>query len=156
MTPQNEQARIDFLSLIETRRRSVVTNAFLNQVRNGITDPWKIVAGVCNDLREKINRAWSDETRERDQRTYELITTHLIDAARFASWAAAYEAQPAEVRAESRRTAQEEHVSRWLSNQPPSEKQLSYIRSLGYKGEVSSKLHASEIINSLKGGRQIR
>ncbi|MCX7601462.1 MAG: hypothetical protein N2Z75_05910 [Meiothermus sp.] len=38
-----------------------------------------------------------------------------------------------------------------METQPPTEKQLAYLRALGHTGEVANRLEASRLIEQLKG-----
>lgn len=42
------------------------------------------------------------------------------------------------------------YINEWLEGQPATDKQIEYLKILGYKGEVKNKLHASELINKYK------
>jgi hypothetical protein len=42
-----------------------------------------------------------------------------------------------------------------MEQQPASDKQIAYIRALGFTGDVLSKAHASELIERLKRGERV-
>jgi len=56
--------------------------------------------------------------------------------------------QPA-ARRKSLRSAR--YRAQWLATQPPTEKQLAYLRVLGHYGPVVSRAEASRLIDELKG-----
>lgn len=145
--------KLRFLSLVEIRRRSTVTNLFLKQARQGMTNPSAVVEGVLNDLRDKIDSPWSSvESRQRDGLTLEIVTGNTQAALGFAAWAVAYAAMSEPELQEHKRRNHEQHVQEWLSGQPATAAQISYLRNLGHRGEVGSKLDASRLIDSFKGG----
>ena len=152
-TADYQEERQQFLNLIGITRRSAVTNIVLHQARQGIEDPAAVVAGVVSTLEARIAAPWaSDLSRGRDSLTLSIVEQHPIEATGFARWAISYaELSPEEVQ-QHKREAREQHVSAWLSNQPPTERQVAFLRGLGHTDDVTSKLQASQLIAQLRQG----
>jgi hypothetical protein len=151
-TKPDTEARNTFLARFPDNRRSYLTNLFLSGPRRGLTDPQDVLDHVWKHLQAGIDHTRHESARNREQLLAETIATFPDEARAFAQWAIHYVEQPAEQREEARRTQQEEHIARWLAEQPASEKQIAYLRSLGHQGEIASKLEASRLIEHLKQG----
>jgi len=138
-----------FLARFESRQRSHIANLFLDPVRRGETEPHRIVSAVRHDLLKQIVKCkrWGNlETVERNEQMVKLIDAHFseaLDLARYYLW---WESLSAE---EQRRIKAE----KWMAQQPATDKQTKSLRSLGYHGEIKSKLQASEWIDRLLKGR---
>ena len=153
--PQPQNDRDAFLAHFEPRRRSHVTNLFLNfGPRSNQCEPFAIVQSVLDVLDESIMQNYSPNRSATARDVKAILEAHPDDAVCFAEWAVRYHLLPDHERAAVKQATQQEHVNRWMANNPPSDKQLSYIRSLGYKGDVVSKLEASRIIEGLTAGRR--
>jgi len=133
-------------------------------VRRGETEPHRVVSAVRHDLlatRQKSRhgasisalsavrwKRWGNHDgiarNERIVSPFDTYFDEAVDSARWAiQWDRLSDPEKQRVKAE-----------RWMAEQPPTEKQVKYLRSLGYDGEVESKLHASELIDRLlKEGR---
>ena len=140
----------DFLNHFEPRQRGHIANLFLDPVRRGMTEPCHIVSAVRHDLlAEAIRRKrWGklDAAQWREQIVTE-IDVYFDEALDYARWAVWWESLSVQ---EKRRVKAE----KWMSTQPPTEKQTKYLRALGYHGEIESKLHASELIDKLLKGNK--
>lgn len=136
-----------FLNHFEIRQRATVANLFLYAVRRGITEPHRIVSAVRHDLLAQAIRWGNHDGKERNEHILSVIDTHFDEALDYARWALWWESL----------SAQERHrikAEKWMAQQPATEKQIAYLRSLGWTGEIESKLHASELIDRLlKEGR---
>jgi len=140
----------DFLNHFEPRQRGHIANLFLHPVRRGMTEPCQIVSAVRHDLlAEAIRRKrWGklDAAQWREQIVTE-IDASPDEAVDYAKWAVWWESLSAQ---EKRRMKAE----KWMAQQPATEKQTKYLRSLGYRGEIKSKLQASELIDKLLKGNK--
>jgi len=139
-----------FLNRFEPQRRSHVANSFLDPVRQGMTNATLIMSSVRNHLMssaKKCERSGDYDRVHRNRSIIDAIDTHPDEAIDYARWALSWERLPAQ---EKRRHKAE----RWMAEQPPTGKQVAYLRALGYTGEVHSKQHASELIDKLKKQRK--
>lgn len=140
-----------FQAHFEPRQRGHIANAFLSPVRNGETEPHRVVSAVRHDLLAQAVKwkRWGNypEGRKRNEQIVSLIDAYFdeaVDLARYYLWwEGLSEPEKRHMKAE-----------RWMAQQLPTEKQVKYLRSLGYTGQIESKLQASELIDKLlKEGR---
>jgi len=139
-----------FLAHFEPRQRGNIANLFLDPVRRGETEPHRIVSAVRYDLLKQVIRwkRWRNHDGiARNEQIVDLIDAHFDEAVDYARWAIWWESLSDP---EKRRIRAE----RWMSTQLATDKQVKYLRALGYTGEIESKLQASEWIDKLlKEGR---
>ena len=139
-------------------RRSYVANTFLYAVRAGAQTPAKVLADVEHELSEtaKRSRRWGfSETVERTETMYSILNEYHDEALAFAAWAIAWEALPPAERERQKKAKGAPHRLAWMEQQTATEKQVAYIRALGYQGVVTSKGHASSLIELLKRGEPV-
>ena len=131
-----EDPRRDLLALVPGERRGWVVGSYCKAVRAGITAPQEIVRDVLGRLRER----WAESGV---QEILSAFRRHPDEAQGLALWALEWEQlSPAEKQAgrEARR--------------PVTERQLSYLHVLGYRGEIPDSLReASDLIASLLAQR---
>lgn len=142
-----------FLERFESPRRSYVTNLFVYAVRRGMRTPHQVMASVEQELRDVFARSgnWPD-TLERTELVYTLLHQYYAEALAFAIWALAWETLTPAQKQQQRAAKGEEFRQAWMEQQPATDRQQSYLKALGYAGEVTSKAHASELIERLKRG----
>jgi len=151
-----QEERRQFLDRIGITRRSPVTNIFLCQARQGIEDPLAIVQGVLETLRSRIaTPSASDLSRGRDSLLLGIVEQHPDEATGFARWAISYAELSPEAVKHHKREEREQHIDAWLSNQPPTERQVAFLRGLGHTDDVTSKLQASQLIAQLRQGGKL-
>lgn len=153
-----DEARETFLAHFPTSRRSTVANWFLDPVRRLHTnDPKCIVESVLDMLYRRLENdaPWATETYLADaSAAIEIIQAHRDQALAFARYYIAYEAIPRAEREQRKAQRQQEYQAAWMDAQPPTAKQLSYLRNLGHVGSPpTSKLEASQAINQLLAAR---
>jgi len=148
--PTIDTAKRRFLARFEPRQRGHIANIFLDPVRRGETEPHRVVSAVRHDLLAQAVRwkRWGNHDgiarNERIVSPFDTYFDEAVDSARWAiQWDRLSDPEKQRVKAE-----------RWMAEQPPTEKQVKYLRSLGYDGEVESKRKACELIDRLlKEGR---
>ena len=146
-----DDPRRQLLAHYPEHQRSAIANLFLFAVRRGAGDPEAVLAAVLAELRGRLG-TWGRE----DQAVRAQLATlmqHRADALDFAGWTIDWESLPREERERQKGERGDRHRRQWTDNQPPTEKQVGYLRSLGYTGEVRSKTHASQLIGELKRAR---
>jgi acyl-CoA reductase-like NAD-dependent aldehyde dehydrogenase len=139
-------------------RRSYVANTFLYAVRSGARTPGKVLADVEHELSEtaKRSRRWNfTDTIERTESIYAILNEYHDEALAFAAWAIRWEALPPAERERQKQAKGAPHRQKYLEEQPATERQINYVRSLGYHGPVTSKAHASSLIEQLKRGEPV-
>jgi hypothetical protein len=151
--PNNDTGSRHFLEHFEPRQRSHVVNCFLEQIRMGKTQPERVISDIQKGIRDQNRRYLASgvlETVNRNNKFLDFLSAYKAEALSFVRWAIWWESLPREERSIFKAKRGEQYRRLYLESQPPTEKQISYLRSLGWTGEVKSKLHASELIEKLK------
>ncbi len=146
------------LERFSSTRRSYVSNTFLYSVRSGARTPAKVLADVEHELSETAirSRRWGfSDTIERTESIYSILNEFHDEALAFAAWAIAWEALPPAERERQKAAKGAIHKQAYMEQQPATDKQVAYIRALGYEGPVTSKAHASTLIEQLKRGEPV-
>lgn len=144
-----------FLSYFPDARKSWVTNLFLFAVREGADTVDAVYTAVDISLLDKLHRAAAYRDKEQHAKLDEMLYyfEHFPEEARaFARWALDWERLSPEEKVRIKAQKSAGHIKTVTQGQPPTERQIAYCRSLGHTGPITSKAHASEIIEMLKGG----
>ena len=139
-------------------RRSYVANTFLYAVRAGARTPLQVLAAVNETLRETHARSLRWNMVDTVGRTLEVLTVlHYChdEAMAFAQWCLSWEQLTPAEKERQRAVKGAAHRQTYMEQQPASDKQVAYIRALGFAGEVTSKAHASELIDRLRRGERV-
>ncbi len=150
------EARETFLAHYPPPKRGTIANWFLAPIRERKTDdPQVVVACVLSELYRRLENAWASEEALTDaSAAVEIIQEHRDEALAFAQYYIEYEALPEAEREALKQAQREEGRNAWMAAQPPTVKQLSYLRSMGYAGvQPTSMLEASEHIDRLLAAR---
>ena len=154
-TPSTPDDGRDLLERFPNARRSYVANNFLYAVRAGARTPLQVLAAVNETLRETHARSqrWSfTGTIQRTEEVMAVLVDYHDEAMAFAAWALAWEALPPAEKERQKATKGAVHRQTYMEQQPPTDKQRSYLAALGYTGEITSKAHASELIDKILRG----
>ena len=146
-----------FLEYFELRERSLVSNLILYQIRDGVSDATQVLRGVRTGLHKQTARYRQYNQQNfvrRNQKILNTLSVHPDDALALVEWAFWWERLSPEEKQAIRQEASETYRRQHMDSQPPTERQIKYLRSLGWPGEIESKLDASEKIDKLlKEGR---
>ena len=139
-------ARLTFLSHFPLEQRSTANNFLLQAVRAG-----------CNEPNQVVGYALETAYRRRHLEAAQtlLLLSHLDPEALLAGarWALWWESLSPEEKRRFREGRAEEAIARWMEENPPTEKQLRYLASLGYRGPApANRLEASRLIDELVKG----
>ncbi len=154
------QASKAFLDRFEQPLKSSISNLFLAPVRSGAARfPRAVLAEVLRELQGRRARAAAGGWRE----TFELagtilatIAAHEGEAIAFGAWALEWEALPREERERQKRQRGDQYRISYMDRQAPTEKQVEYLRRMGYTGRIDSKAHASSLVDIyVRGGRVV-
>lgn len=131
----------NFLAEFDTNYAGAIGNIFCQAVRAGAEDADEVLDYVA---KHSANRT--------AQSVYRLLNNSLesIEAREFAEHILWRENLPREVSEKLKNEAKRENLNNLMNVQPPTEKQLSYLKALGCKIEPGSKLEASNLISMLK------
>ena len=139
-------ARLTFLSHFPPEQRSTANNFLLQAIRAGCNEPNQVVGYALETARRRCHL----EAAQTLSLLSELDPEALLAGVRWALW---WESLPLEEKQRLRKKRAEEAIERWMADQPPTEKQLSYLASLGYRGPTpANRLEASRLIDELVKG----
>ena len=139
-------ARLTFLSHFPHNQRSSANNFLLEAVRAGCNEPHQVVGYALETARRRCHL----EAAQTLSLLSHLDPEALLAGARWALW---WESLSPEEKRRFREERAEEAIARWMANQPPTEKQLRYLASLGYRGPTpANRLEASRLIDELVKG----
>ena len=141
-----------FLNHFLPNHRSTVMNQFLEPIRReGITTADAIVAYVSLDAFERSHSRYSRDETLATQRTLieeiERDGTGAINLAEYCLW---WESLSSEEKHKIRAPKNAEYARQYMQGQPPTEKQIKFLRSLGCTEQPRDKAHASELIEKWK------
>ena len=147
MLPENIlQDRLTFLSYFPPEQRSAANNFLLEAVRAGCNEPNQVVGYALETARCRCHLEAAQTL---------LLLSHLDPEALLAGarWALWWESLSPEEKRRFREGRAEEAIARWMEENPPTEKQLRYLASLGYRGPApANRLEASRLIDELVKG----
>lgn len=135
--------RAAFLAHFPHNQRATATNVLLSAVRAGCSNVHQVVGYAVESARQ---RHWNEACLTLVLLA-ELDPEALEAGARWALW---WEQQPREVKARLKAERAGEAVERWMEGQPPTARQLAFLRKLGHTGEgPANRLEASRLIDTL-------
>jgi hypothetical protein len=145
------QDRETFLGNFTTEQKSAAMNLVLGAVRAGCDNPHQVVGFVTAEAERRLKLGWGVEVA---QALLWLDREALLAGARWALW---WESLPYAERQRLKLERSTPAIERYMEGQPPTEKQLSYLQSLGYHGLApATRLEASRLIEAVKGGHRAR
>jgi hypothetical protein len=141
-----------FLSHFTTEQRSAAMNLVLAAVRAGCSEPNQVVGYVIATAERRLKLGWGAELA---QAVLALDREALLAGARWGLW---WESLPYAERQRLKQERSTPAIERYMAGQLPTEKQLSYLQSLGYHGPApANRLEASRLIDeAVKGGHRAR
>lgn len=135
--------RLTFLAHFPHNQRATATNVLLSAVRAGCSNPHQVVGYALESARR---RYWNEACLTLVLLA-ELDPEALEAGARWALW---WESLPREEKQRLKSERAGEAVERWMEGQPPTAKQVAYLRKLGHTGEEpANRLEASRLIDTL-------
>ena len=140
-----------FISLFGSRTGPIASR-FYNVYRDEHPEtPEDLVRGVMKDAKRRYQSPWASEQRKAENLTLAHKLREARDeAVKFARYVIWRENLSPEEHARLKAIQAEEGRRAWMETQPPTEKQINYLRLLGYEGEVESRGHASQLIDELR------
>ncbi len=162
------QASRELLDFFPQPERSTIANLFLQQVRAGCPPhghsadaPWTadgvrlaVLVALTERLRRAFRHGWRDEYG-RDGETIRILNAHQEAAIAFGQWAIEWEALPREERERRKRAQGDQYRTNYMDRQAPTEKQVEYLRRMGYDGPIDSKAFASSLIDCYTRGYKV-
>lgn len=151
MTIETWDYQGEWLNQFPQNTRSTIMNLFCYAVRDGCETDMEVLQRVeYQALRRRGRNNSSYLTDEWIGRLVEaLLQEEAGDLANHILWR---ERLPQADRERLKAEAGKSHIAAYMSQQPPTEKQLKYLRSLGCKETPKSKQEASEWIDARVSG----
>ncbi len=146
------QASKALLDHVPTGQRGPLSNRYRNVIRKGRAQTavgvhGLVVAEVCEQLASAERWHPDSEYTLFLADLAALLCGHTDEGLAFAAYCLADEALPPEERRRRKAAQAAEAVRAHQDRQPPTEKQVAYLRRLGYTGAIDSKAHASSLID---------
>lgn len=136
----------DYLEQFDVNYRGAIGDKFCRAVRDGNDDPKAVLDWINGNLAGNTNPVW--------QQVASTTNCHSEGAWEFAMHILYREALSYEERLVLKKARDHNHAlfaaNYAMSQQPPTEKQLAYLKVLGCKRVPVNKLEASDLINELK------
>lgn len=136
-----------FLTNFPAKVRSLIANQFCYAVRSGHKQPDMVIRWVKADARKRL-------AKNPDQRDSQTLLLELLQeptaALKFAAFIIHRESLPAEVREQQKEEQGKTFREQYMSSLPPTDKQLSYLRSLRCPTVPKTRLEASKLIEQFK------
>ena len=151
MTAMYDDPRRAFLDLVPEGHRSQALNLLLARARDGAGTAQAIYDGALANVRGRLGGWGAEDPALRA--ILGLLLRHRTEALDLCAWCLDWERLSPAEKARQKAARGEEHRRAHLDEQPPTTKQLDYLRSLGYRGTPRSKAHASELIDGLVKAR---
>lgn len=151
----NQEARDTFLAYFPEGKRSAVANWLLQPIRELHADtPALVITLTIGRLNKMIADRWATEERRQELRhALAMIAQHRDEARACADYYLAYASLPEDERERVKQRQRDTH----RVERPPTDRQLDYLRILGYTGTQPTTLHAaSEAIERLLARRGAR
>ena len=136
--------REHFLELFPPKDRSLVANRFLQIIRSGESDPIAVVWGVHN----RITKSPYIIKRNEKILVKEILNNFNL-ATEYAEHLIEWENLPYEKREAIKNERSKKYKLLHMTKLPPTEKQIRYLRSMGFTGPVFDRAEASEKIDKL-------
>ena len=146
----------EFLELFPQNQRSLTANMFCSAVRLGARTVDAVLAAVRADVESRLRsaRRYGDGARIRQFSAFrDYLDTESASARAYARWTLGWESLSIAQKDEIKTQRGAEHRQRWMQSQPPTDRQIAYLRALGWTADVSSKAKASELIDRLRSRR---
>jgi len=133
-------------------RSAPIASRFYNVYRDEHpAAPEDLVRGVMKDAKRRYYDRWaSEKTKAENLDLARRLKSDRDEAVKFAQYVIWRENLTPEEHARLKAIQAEEGRRAWMETQPPTEKQINYLRLLGYEGEVESRGHASQLIDELR------
>ena len=129
---------------------------FCSAVRLGGRTVDAVLTAVRADVESRLRsaRRYGDAARIQQFSAFrDYLDTEQVTARAYARWILGWESLSIAEKDKVKAEQGAEHRQRWMAEQPATERQIQYLRALGWTAEVSSKAEASELIDRLRGGR---
>lgn len=131
-------------------RRAGLATLFCEAVRAGNKTPARVVAHVEQAVCRRLQWSTGQDRRVHFHHVFAALTADRPGALAYAASVMAWEALPDDVRQAAKQERAVHYQRHYMTTQPATEKQLSYLQSLGYPGAApANRAEASTLIDGL-------
>jgi hypothetical protein len=128
-------------------RRTGLANLFCEAVRAGNTTPDRVVAHVQQAVSRRLQWSTREERRVHFHQVLMALAADRPGTLAYAETVIAWEALPYDVRQAAKHERAAHYQQQHMADLPPTDKQLTYLRSLGYAGTApGNRAEASALI----------
>lgn len=137
-----------FLADYPRAGQGTITNWFCYAVRDGAKTPSEVLSTVAYTVQRRIGVNQNYSLSDADLLT---LLEHLTDpeADEFAAFIIERESLPADERERLKAESGKTYQQAYMANEPPTEKQVSYLKYLKCATVPTSKLEASQLIDEI-------
>lgn len=137
-----------FLADYPKAGHGTIANWFCYAVRDGASTVDEVLSAVEHTVLRKIP---VDDTYSLSNDDLATLLEHLLDpeAEEFAAFIIERESLPAEERTRLKAASGTEYQKAYMANEPPTEKQIDYLKALKCATVPASKLEASQLIGEI-------
>lgn len=145
----NVKAKEDYLAQWPVSKRSLIMNQFLRVIReDGADAPDRLLRWLTTAVHKRLASPYiTAEDREVQQRLLDSLTTE--NAWAMAQYCLQWESLTTDEKDAIRKPNIFEYANRAMAAQPPTDKQLKYLKALGCEEIPKTKAEASEWIDAL-------
>src|SRR5262249_61606612 len=105
-------------------------------------------------VHERDRYPWYDaEDKAAWRRVLQSLDANLEEWRDYAGWVIAWERLPADERERQKAARGSQFRLAAMEKDPATERQVNWLRKLGWQGEILNKAHASELIDKLQRAR---
>ncbi len=145
-----------FLNHLPADQRGPIGSLFHEAVRAGATDAAGVLSHVQGEVMALLQTRYLSQSRRGGLEALRAALASDPAAARdYAEYALWWNGLPQSERDRLKSEKEREGQREWMRSQPPTSKQISFLRALGCDTTPASKLEASELIDQFqRGGRR--
>lgn len=145
----------EFLKVFPLVSRSLIVNQFCHAVRQGARTVDEVLKAVTTDAHSRKDHGFSEQGESQAMLLAQLGDAETREEARrFAQHIIDRERLPWEEKLRLKTEAQHDYQQAYMASQPPTLKQLSYLKSLGCDTKPENRLEASNLIEQHKNAVQ--
>jgi hypothetical protein len=144
----DESAKENFLAQWPQNKRATIMNQILASIRDGhASTPTQMIEWLRSDIIRRVSKPYADSDAKNAQFTLMRVIAEpsMTPMCEYCLW---WESLPYDEKQQIKRTRGTDYAKQAMAGQPPTEKQLKYLKALGCDDIPASKAQASEWIDA--------